>query len=35
MRDTFAVFEDPYNLAKITPPWLNFQNHHYAAAQDA
>jgi ligand-binding SRPBCC domain-containing protein len=22
---TFAVFEDPYNLAKITPPWLNFR----------
>lgn len=21
----FAVFEDPYNLAKITPPWLGFQ----------
>lgn len=25
MRDAFAVFEDPRNLAKITPPWLNFQ----------
>ena len=22
--ETFAVFEDPYNLAKITPPWLSF-----------
>lgn len=21
----FRVFEDPYNLAKITPPWLNFR----------
>jgi ligand-binding SRPBCC domain-containing protein len=25
LRETFAVFEDPYNLAKITPPWLNFR----------
>jgi ligand-binding SRPBCC domain-containing protein len=25
LRATFAVFEDPYNLAKITPPWLNFR----------
>ncbi len=28
---TFAVFEDPYNLAKITPPQLGFQvtsRHH-------
>ena len=25
MRETFAVFEDPYNLARITPPWLNFR----------
>jgi hypothetical protein len=24
LRDTFALFEDPYNLAKITPKWLNF-----------
>jgi ligand-binding SRPBCC domain-containing protein len=24
LRDTFALFEDPYNLAKITPRWLNF-----------
>ena len=24
-EETFKVFEDPYNLAKITPPWLNFQ----------
>jgi len=23
--ETFAIFEDPYNLAKITPPWLNFR----------
>ncbi len=25
IRDTFSVFEDPYNLAKITPPWLHFK----------
>lgn len=25
IRDAFAVFEDPYNLKKITPPWLHFQ----------
>jgi ligand-binding SRPBCC domain-containing protein len=25
LPDTFAIFEDPYNLAKITPPWLNFK----------
>jgi hypothetical protein len=25
LRETFAIFEDPYNLAKITPPWLNFR----------
>ncbi|HEX4168847.1 MAG TPA: SRPBCC family protein [Bryobacteraceae bacterium] len=25
VRETFAVFEDPYNLGKITPAWLNFQ----------
>ena len=25
MQDTFAVFEDPYNLAKITPSSLKFQ----------
>lgn len=24
IADTFKVFEDPYNLARITPPWLNF-----------
>jgi ligand-binding SRPBCC domain-containing protein len=23
--DAFAIFEDPYNLAKITPGWLNFK----------
>lgn len=22
---TFAVFENPYNLARITPPWLGFR----------
>ena len=25
LREAFAVFENPYNLAKITPPWLNFR----------
>ena len=25
IQDTFKVFEDPYNLAKITPSWLNFR----------
>lgn len=25
IESTFRVFEDPYNLAKITPPWLNFK----------
>jgi ligand-binding SRPBCC domain-containing protein len=25
MRDAFAVFEDPRNLARITPPWLDFR----------
>ncbi len=25
IEQTFRVFEDPYNLAKITPSWLNFQ----------
>jgi ligand-binding SRPBCC domain-containing protein len=25
IRDTFSVFENPYNLAKITPPWLHFK----------
>jgi ligand-binding SRPBCC domain-containing protein len=25
IRDAFAVFEDPHNLARITPPWLNFR----------
>ncbi|MEO7653795.1 MAG: SRPBCC family protein [Bryobacteraceae bacterium] len=24
-QDAFAVFENPHNLAKITPPWLNFR----------
>lgn len=24
LADVFRVFENPYNLAKITPPWLNF-----------
>ena len=25
LEETFAVFEDPHNLKKITPSWLNFQ----------
>ncbi len=25
VQQAFAVFENPYNLAKITPPWLNFR----------
>ncbi len=24
LQETFAVFEDPYNLSKITPAWLSF-----------
>jgi ligand-binding SRPBCC domain-containing protein len=25
IRDAFAVFENPHNLARITPPWLGFE----------
>jgi hypothetical protein len=25
LRETFAFFEDPQNLARITPPWLAFR----------
>ncbi len=25
ISEVFEVFEDPANLARITPPWLNFQ----------
>lgn len=25
IEETFAIFADPYNLAKITPPWLGFR----------
>lgn len=25
LGDAFRIFENPYNLAKITPPWLNFR----------
>ncbi len=25
LQETFKIFEDPYNLAKITPPWLSFK----------
>lgn len=25
LREAFAFFEDPHNLARITPPWLNFR----------
>jgi hypothetical protein len=24
LAEAFAIFEDPRNLAKITPPWMNF-----------
>ncbi len=25
LREAFAFFEDPYNLARLTPPWLSFR----------
>ncbi|MGA2133691.1 MAG: SRPBCC family protein [Bryobacteraceae bacterium] len=25
LQDAFQFFEDPHNLARITPPWLNFR----------
>lgn len=25
ISQAFAIFEDPYNLAKLTPAWLNFK----------
>lgn len=25
LRETFRIFEDPYNLARITPPWMAFE----------
>ncbi len=25
LREAFAFFEDPHNLARITPAWLNFR----------
>ncbi|MGC2660629.1 MAG: SRPBCC family protein [Bryobacteraceae bacterium] len=25
LQDTFAFFEDPYNLKKITPSWMRFE----------
>ena len=25
VHEAFAVFENPYNLARITPPWLGFR----------
>ena len=25
VREAFEIFEDPHNLAKIMPPWLNFR----------
>ena len=28
LEETFGVFEDPHNLSRITPPWLNFKVLH-------
>ena len=28
IAETFVVFENPHNLARITPPWLNFKVQH-------
>lgn len=28
IHETFEVFENPHNLARITPPWLNFRVLH-------
>ena len=25
LKETFRLFEDPYNLARITPPWMGFE----------
>lgn len=25
LQETFAFFQDPYNLKKITPPWMRFE----------
>ncbi|HZT33987.1 MAG TPA: SRPBCC family protein [Bryobacteraceae bacterium] len=25
VQEAFQIFEDPYNLARITPPWLRFE----------
>jgi ligand-binding SRPBCC domain-containing protein len=25
VEQAFAVFENPYNLSRVTPPWLNFK----------
>ena len=25
IEEAFKVFESPYNLARITPPWLHFR----------
>ncbi len=25
LQETFSVFENPYNLARITPPWMGFE----------
>lgn len=28
LEETFRFFEEPHNLSRITPPWLNFQVKH-------
>ena len=33
LQETFAFFEDPRNLARITPPWLKFRVTSTAGAQ--
>ena len=38
LEKTFAIFENPYNLAKITPPWLSFKvtsDEHVEMRKDA
>lgn len=35
LPEVFAVFEDPRNLARITPPWLHFQMRQPGSLQMA